>query len=170
MASTGASAKKLHITDLDEDAQRLVVRFASQDEGSPGTDREIVLAAMSQDLGALHNVEDNMLNDKDFLLAAVRQNGYALQYASCALRDDKDVVLEALRQDHKTLTRQNHEIFINASARLQNDKDVVVAAVKGSGEHLRWMVSAELWEDADVQLALQEHTRVLNALKRGGGK
>ena len=85
-------------------------------------DREIVLAAVTQDGYALHYASNELRNNREVVLAAVAQNGYALHYASNELRNDRDVVLTAVTQ--------NYEILQYISQILQNDVDFVLKVVK----------------------------------------
>ena len=59
-------------------------------------DKDVVLAAVSQNGCALRNAAEELRADKDFVLAAVSQDCRALQYAAEELRAEKDLVLAAV--------------------------------------------------------------------------
>ena len=53
-------------------------------------DREIVMAAVRQDVWALEHAAQEMKDDKDIVLAAVKQDGWALSFASARLRNNSE--------------------------------------------------------------------------------
>merc|ERR1712060_645911 len=55
------------------------------------SDRDFVLAVVSQSGNALCDADFAFRNDKDVVLAAVRSSGYALYCASETLKDDEEV-------------------------------------------------------------------------------
>merc|ERR1712072_374409 len=55
-------------------------------------DREVVLAAVQQNGGALPYASSELQRDRDLVLAAVRQNGGALCYTSSEFKRDREVV------------------------------------------------------------------------------
>jgi hypothetical protein len=110
----------------------------------PYKDKEVVLAAVSQNGRALEYAHANLQNDKEVVLAAVRQNGRALQYAHADLKKDKEVVLAAVRK--------NVDALQYAHADLQKDKEVVLAAVRQNGLALQY-AHADLKKDKEVVLA-----------------
>ena len=123
-------------------------------------DREVVLAAVQQDDGAmplrsafhytsplrraLHYASKELQADREVVLAAVQTSGYALQWASAELRADRSVVLVAVMK--------HRDAFQYASAGLQADREVVLAAVKKSGGALQH-ASAEMKADRAIVLA-----------------
>ena len=84
--------------------------------------KEIMLAAVKNNGGALKYASAALKADKDIVLAAVQNHGQALGNASAALKADKDIILAAVQDDGWALCY--------ASAALQNDKDIVLAAVQ----------------------------------------
>lgn len=74
------------ITGIEEDMSKF------------GSDRDIVLAAVSKYGDALEYADQSLKNDKKIVLAAVAQDGYALRYASKNLRADEVVVATAINQ------------------------------------------------------------------------
>mmetsp|Transcript_48584 Transcript_48584/g.115461 ORF Transcript_48584/g.115461 Transcript_48584/m.115461 type:complete len:373 (+) Transcript_48584:164-1282(+) len=63
-------------------------------------DRELVLAAVSQNGLSLQFAAEACWDDKAIVMQAVLQNGEALQFASWRLRSDRDVVEQALYGEH----------------------------------------------------------------------
>jgi len=61
-------------------------------------DKDLVLAAVTQNGEALEWANDNMKKDKQVVVAAVSQNGFALEYAHDTMKADKDVILAAINQ------------------------------------------------------------------------
>jgi len=59
-------------------------------------DRELVLAAVTQNGLSLRHAAEACWDDKEIVMQAVLQNGEALQFASWRLRSDEDVVDQAL--------------------------------------------------------------------------
>ena len=106
-------------------------------------DREIVLAALKSDGEALQYVSEELKNDKEIVLAAVKNKGRALKYANTEFRNDKEVVLTAVKNDAGTLKYVSEE--------LQNDKEIVLAAVSEDGEALEY-ASEELRNDKEIVL------------------
>ena len=106
--------------------------------------KAVVLAAVSQIGWALLSASQALRADKEVVLAAVRKNGLALGYASEALKADKEVVLAAVRQTGEALGY--------ASEALKADKEVVFAAVANYGLMLVF-ASEALRADRDVVLA-----------------
>jgi hypothetical protein len=103
------------------------------------TDKEVVLAAVTQCGRALYYAAVALRADKQVVLAAVTQNGLALQYAAptyaaVALRADKQAVLAAVTQDGRAL--------YYAAEALRADKEVVLAAVAQHGEALQYAMPA----------------------------
>ena len=106
-------------------------------------DREVVLAAVTQDGYALEDAFPELRADKAVVLAAVTQNYCALKYASKALQGDKEVILAAVTQ--------NCWVLKNVSPELQGDREVVLAAVNNDGYALEY-TSQELRADREVCL------------------
>ena len=128
--------KKIHDSDQSNEFSNHLDDFKN--------DKDIILAAVKKDCGALSHASEELRNDRDFVLAVVKTNGAALGYASEELKNDKDVVLATVKKCGKAL--------VFASEALRNDKDVVLAAVKEDGDALQY-ASKELKNDKDVVLA-----------------
>ena len=85
-------------------------------------DREVVLAAVSQNEFALRYADEELMTkDKEVMLAAVSKYGMWLEYASAELQADKEVVLAAVSQNGYALGF--------ASYKLKQDREVVLAAI-----------------------------------------
>ena len=82
--------------------------------------KEVVLAACSQNGKALFYASETLRADKDVALAACSQNGDALQFASETLRADKDVVMVAAQSKPESLKF--------AHGGLHQDKDCLIKA------------------------------------------
>jgi len=100
--------------------------------GTCKTDKEIVLAAVTQDSDSFSYVEknDKMWNQKSFVLPLVTMQGSALQYAKTPLKANKEVVLAAVSNRGTAL--------LYASKDMKEDKDVVLAAVQQDGSSLQY--------------------------------
>ena len=127
----------------------------SEEQKKKWSDRNFVLAAVSQNGRALQYAYEDLKKDKDIVLAAVSQNGRALQYASDELKKDKEVVLAAVSQNGRALryaspemkddrgvileaVRLKGDALMYASETLQNDKEIVLAAVRQNGPALMY--------------------------------
>jgi hypothetical protein len=108
------------------------------------SDREFVLAVVTQDPFALKFASDELKNDREIVLAAVRENGYALESASDDMKNDREIVLAAVMQIAYAL--------IYASDDMTNDREIVLAAVTKNGHALRY-ASPELKNDREIVLA-----------------
>jgi hypothetical protein len=98
-------------------------------------DKEVVLAALSQNGYALQYASDTLKNDKEVVLAAVFRDGRSLQFASAAVNNDKNVVLAAMSCNATALGY--------ATDAMKNDKEVVMTAVSNY---------ADVMEDASDEL------------------
>ncbi|MDA9896791.1 DUF4116 domain-containing protein, partial [Gammaproteobacteria bacterium] len=107
-------------------------------------DKEVVLAAVKQDGFALDNADKKLQADKEVVIAAVQENVSALQFADKKLLADKEVVLAVVKQEGNALDY--------ADKKLQADKEVVLAAVKQSGWALEY-ADKKLQDDKEVVLA-----------------
>ena len=58
-------------------------------------DREVLLAAVQREGGALGYATAELRADREVVLAAVQQDGYALEVASAELRADREVVAQS---------------------------------------------------------------------------
>merc|ERR1712188_34347 len=67
--------------------------------------------------GSLQFVSDVMRSDKEDVLAAVSQNGLALEYATDELKNDKDVVMAAVRNDGAALGFASEEMKVDKDIR-----------------------------------------------------
>ena len=120
---------------------RFALMYASQELRA---DKEVVLAAVTQDGHALGCASQELRADRDVVLTAVARNGHAFMYASPELRADRDVVLAAVALSRDALGY--------ASRMLRADKEVVLAAVAQDGHALEY-ASDELRADKEVMLA-----------------
>jgi len=113
--------------------------------GACKADKEVVLAAVTQDVDAFSYVEknDKIWNEKAFVLPLVTMQGSALQYATAQLQTNKEVVLAAV--SNKGIALQY------ASKDMKQDKDVVLAAVQQDGSSLQY-ASEDLRKNREVVL------------------
>jgi hypothetical protein len=65
------------------------------------SDKDVALAAIYQNSGLFHSLNDNLKEDKDFVLAAVSQNPRLFEILNQNLKDDKEVVLAAQRSRNR---------------------------------------------------------------------
>ena len=107
-------------------------------------DKEIVLAAVKQDGGALEFADDSLKKDKKIVLAAVKQWGGALQYADDIFKKDKDIVLEGAKTVGEALEYGDDSF--------KNNKEIVLAVVKRSGNALEY-ADDSLKKDKEIVLA-----------------
>ena len=121
--------------------------------GALRDDKEVALAVIERNGGALKHASVTLQGDKEVALAAVRQDGYALEYSSTMLQDDKEVVLAAVNG------YAQGGALKHASAALRDDKEVVITAVENCGWALEH-ASVALQDDKQVVLAA-----VANAVK-----
>lgn len=117
-------------------------------------DPDVVLAAMSQRVGALHFACGELKRKKAFMLRAVRQNGQALQFGHPGLiKNDPGLVQAAVDQDPFSLQY--------ATPELQSNKKIVWAAVSQDGRALQY-ASSELQDDREtVWAAVSQDGRAL---------
>ena len=120
-------------------------------------DKEVVLAAISEDFEAFLHASNELKSDKEFVLAAVEAStdweDSVFKFASSELRADKEVVLAAVSLDSAAL--------YHASEELQADKEFVLAAVSENGYALQF-VSPALQNDKEVVLtAVSQYSRAL---------
>lgn len=108
----------------------------------PDRSKEVVMAAVSQDWGALQYCHP--CNDLDIMRVAVEQDPLALQFASDSLRKNAPLVCKAL-QRNGLLLEEVHED-------LQADREVVMAAVTENGLALEF-ASCSLTSDREVVAA-----------------
>jgi hypothetical protein len=88
-------------------------------------DREIFLAAVKQNIYALSWASEELKADSKFMLAAVQQNGLTLRYALDDLRKDKEIVSVAVQQ--------NREALKFASNKLKKGNKFMLTAVQQNG-------------------------------------
>lgn len=117
--------------------------------------KNIALAAVSNDATALEFVSKELQQDFEVVLASVNNYGLSLRYAHKALYLDPNIVLAALKQDGKVLQFGNEDLKSNrnlvliavrnygcalqwASAHLRSDIEIVQAAVKEDGKAYQW--------------------------------
>ena len=120
--------------------------------------KEVVLAAVSQNGNAFQFASEELRADKDVVLASIAANPLSgvLEFASNELRADKEVVLAAINQHGNN--------FRHASPELQADKEVVLAAVSYFGYALQ-DVSSAFQNDKEVVLAAVSKQLFSNALE-----
>ena len=85
------------------------------------TDREFVMAAVSQAGDALQAVAEELRSDREIVLAAVSQDRKALQCAALEFRNDWEIVMAAVSSDGRSLEFATEE--------LQGDLDIAMMAV-----------------------------------------
>ncbi|OLQ08288.1 Apoptosis inhibitor IAP [Symbiodinium microadriaticum] len=139
--------------------------------------REMVLATVLQNGGALVYASDRFLDDRDIVLAALHQDGTLLRYAAARLRGDREVALAAVHQDgraleHVALLDGDREVVLAAvlqqgvalryaAEKLRGDRDLVLTAVRRDPTALRY-ASLDLKDDAEIVLeALQRDPQAL---------
>ena len=104
-------------------------------------DRQVVLAAVTQDGLALRFASDLLKDDREVVLAAVTQNGLALTFASDSLKAESYVVFTAVTQNGAALKE----------CKLKANREIVKAAVKQNGAALQF-ASTELQNDIDMKI------------------
>jgi len=107
-------------------------------------DKEIVMAAVSNNGHALLDAADELKADRDIVFAACRQNAHALQYAAADLRSDRDFVF--------LVARCNFHVLRFAEESLKADKAWMLKLVRQMPGALMY-ASDPLKEDADLRLA-----------------
>jgi hypothetical protein len=160
----------------------LDLKYASRGMPPPGVslrddtlqnDKEVVLAAVTQNGRALEYASKHLRDDPDVCYSAVNQNGFALRYASALNRDNEKVVLAA--------AQQNPRSFQWASPGVRNIKPVVLQVLRMNGFAFQW-ISHHLQSDQEVidaaieggrlDLAEEEkrgdHEIVMSAVKKCG--
>jgi hypothetical protein len=112
---------------------------------SYGSDKDIVLLAVTQSGFALRYACEHYKADFDIVMAAVNKDGCALRHASVTTRGDKTIIMVAVSQDGAALE--------HAPDNFKADKEVVMAAVsQGSVDVLKY-ASNNLRADKEVVLA-----------------
>ena len=111
-------------------------------------DKDLVIASVQQDGGALKFASERLRGDKDVVMAAISsrpRKGWA--YATVVLKNNRDFVLDLVSRDGSFLelvsddfkadrsvvfsaVMQNGRALQHASATLQADRSVVIEAVK----------------------------------------
>ena len=147
-------------------------------------DKEVVLAAVSQNGLELEFASKELQNDREVVLAAVKNFsvfGNALEFASEELRSDREVVLEAVKKDGTALEyasddlRSDPDIVLvavidfvialqYASDDLRSDRNVILAAVKNDGGALKY-ASEELKSDREFVLEAVKNSSMRSAFK-----
>ena len=84
------------------------------------TNREEMLEAMRNDVGAIEYASDSLKADRKFVLEAIKIDPWLIEYASDSLKADREVMLEAVRNDGLVLEF--------ASEELQNDPELIKLA------------------------------------------
>jgi hypothetical protein len=88
------------------------------------TDREVVLAAVSNAGQSLEFASKDLQADKQVALAAVTENGLALKFVSDALREKQEIVTVALSNASDAAARL--EIFRLLPEQLKADRDIAL--------------------------------------------
>ena len=107
-------------------------------------DREVVLAAVSNNGSALEYADDALKADRESVLAAILNEGSALYYADDTLKADREVVFAAVSKNGCALAC--------ADDTLKVDREVVLAAVSNDGSALEY-ADDTLKADREVVLA-----------------
>ena len=81
-----------------------------------------------------------LIADKEVVIAAVSNDGHALEYASDDLQADKEVVLAAAKSD----VDYSHLILDHVSVELKTDKDVVTALLENKDFQFKKDLAATL--------------------------
>lgn len=115
------------------------------------TDKEVALAAVSNNGSALHNVLPELLHDRDIVLAAVRNSGISIKYAPRHFRADFEIVMAAVRSYGLAL--------VHAAEELRGNADIAIEALAQSSLAMH-SVSPKLLEDKDF---------ILRVVARSGG-
>lgn len=90
------------------------------------SDREAMLAAVSQSWLALELAEESLRADRELVSAAVCVDWWALEYAAPEFWSDREIILDAVRQDW-------HALYYAADALLE-DPEVILEGLKQSTE------------------------------------
>ncbi len=134
--------------------------------------KEIVLAAVTQNAQALGHASEALRGDRDVVLAALTNSPFSIDWASKGLQRDSEMILTVLRRYPAILSIERNQpnpltankqfmmravairgvALEDASKELKEDKDVVLAAVAQKGCALEH-ASAELQDDKEVVLA-----------------
>ena len=133
--------KEVVLAAVSQNGEEL--EFASKELQS---DREVVLAAIDNNVSAIEFASDNFRNDKEVILTAVKNSsifGSAFEYASEELKSDREFILEAVKNGGSALQY--------ASSELKSDREIVLEAVKCSGGSLQY-ASADLRADREIVL------------------
>mmetsp|Transcript_62175 Transcript_62175/g.148320 ORF Transcript_62175/g.148320 Transcript_62175/m.148320 type:complete len:524 (-) Transcript_62175:91-1662(-) len=134
-------------------------------------DRDVVMAAVMQNGGALQYAASKLLEDKEIVLQALTSNALAFEFVPAHLQRERDVLCTALLSDVDGMIlayleescRRDADIVLtalqscptaleHASEHLRDDEKVVVKAVQLDGMALRH-ASRRLCSDRNVVLA-----------------
>ena len=142
----------------------------------PKVNKQVVITAVRK-CGLVLEYTTAFTSDKDVVLAAVSQNGLALKFAASELRGDPEIVMAAVRQDAHALEyaagkfiydnrvvlaaiSQNPSALLLAATRLQVDKQFILAAVKRKGDVLQY--ADRFKSDKEVVLgAIKQYSKAL---------
>jgi len=108
-------------------------------------DREVVMAAVRQNVGALEYASYDIINDKQLIMTLIGQ-GYidaVLYYMSDRLKDDEEVFMEAIKEDSDALD--------SFSARIKDDKELLVSIAERYRIEVEY-VSDRLKDDREFML------------------
>lgn len=145
------------------------------------SNREVVLAAVSNRGSAIQHANDTFKSDKDVVLAAVRNESSALLHINKTAdmwKKDTDFVLSIVNLERDAFSHVNksgnmwtEKNFVLSVVRLRGDalkfaakdlkedSDVVMAAVNQKGDALAFAdKKAEFWKKRDIVLSLVQST------------
>ncbi len=88
--------REIVLAAVSQDGQGSALEYACKESKS---DREIVLAAVSQDGLALEFACKEFKSDREIVLRAVKTLGAALEFACKEFKSDREIVLTALKKD-----------------------------------------------------------------------
>jgi len=119
------------------------------------SDKEIVLAAVTQNGNALQYASDDLKGDQNVVFAAFKQKGYSVEGHMSV----REMILAAVRADGNNLQFASNE--------LREDREVVLAAVRKSGAALKFALgelnqdseclkASGLWDEGERQYSRNE--------------
>ncbi|KAG2382666.1 hypothetical protein C9374_005246 [Naegleria lovaniensis] len=120
-------------------------------------DKEIVLAAVTNDGIALQFASSELKNDKEVVLRAVMQNNQAQRYASETLTKDNDVFLTSIcptvAHKYSSINWNNDSIMLMKT--LRNDREFIITTAVKNRSILSLLLSTAQDLKNDQQLALE---------------
>ena len=107
-------------------------------------DRELCMAAVTQDGKALQWASEEMKGDRELCTAAVAQNRRALEFASEEMKGDRELCTAAVAQDGRALQYCSEE--------MKGARELCTAAVAQNWEALEW-AGEEMKGDRELCMA-----------------